>query len=907
MKFDLYGIFIVISAAVLLFFVPRFRRRLRGVAENGWRKIILGLVLCLVAGLLQLLLGLPAFVNQFVPSVGYWIIAVSQLLIAGGLLCLIWGVGNIASSMHQSEVQKSDDEEWRSLYLNIQDLSQQPFSFVEILNLSINQLLKRAEADGAAVVLFKENTEELILAAFSNISPEITKRLERLSVGGDIFGRVQKLGRVQNVVNLSDADQATASLFAGSEFLSVSVFPLRARDRILGSIALLSTKPFHFNQRRVTAINVASNHLASLLESVRNEKEILRLKDRLKPSEEAKRITEELFFRRGIGGNLELREAVEFERVRKFFDADCIKFVVRDMDGEFRIQASSGGAETGLLLDRRKLDGISRSVSERKLLLLTSPKSTPAGKGFDSVPRQTLFVPIPYPEREDLVLLLESESASLEFSEEKLSAVRVASVYLADLHFLFMAKRDGDNFRNSVQQLESHLRRILESSTPDHVLDALADISTKLVPGQKARLISLDLPSPTANYSKSEHSGFKFPSDISKNRQQALISSLLTNSIVGDESECFVSKAVIVERAPDDQQGLVQKAIADLPESLQQVTIPVKAGDRRFGAVLLFSSSELVAPREGVELYRRIADLAALRLDVLTRVEKPDPRPDTKIEPVAANPIGVNLIESSSVIMPSNGASHTDFVTWHRIESNVDTTKLGVERPETLRAIESLVEHLFGSSHEARLYLSAFEDSEHRNFQVTTSEVEMRRFRDRILDVQNWQSVESASDFPESFRNLAGEFAVSSPNGRLESIVWRVPRDVRKREKQRSLSILGIDDQEVIRELLSNIITRMGHKITTVETGQEALRLFRQEPFDLVIAEAGLPDISGWSISEQVKKHSPRTPVIILSGWDNIADLEKAHAGHADFVLTKPFKMEQLGKVIGAACQMITA
>lgn len=903
MKFDLYGIFIIVSAAVLLFFVPRFRRRLKGVADNGWQKITSGLLLFLFAGLLQLLLGVPAFVNQFLPSVSYWMIAVSQLLIAAGLLCLIWGVGNIASSMHQSEVQKSDDEEWRSLYLNIQDLSQQPFSFVEILNLSINQLLKKAEADGTAVVLFKENSEELILAAFSNISPEITKRLERLNVSGDIFGRVQKLGRVQNVVNLSDADHATASLFSGSEFLSISVFPLRARDRILGSIALLSTKPFHFNQRRVTAINVASNHLASLLESVRNEKEILRLKDRLKPSEEAKRITEELFFRRGMGSNLELREAVEFERVRKFFDADCIKLVLRDQDGEFRIQASSGGAETGLLLDRRKLDGISRSVSERKLLLLTSPKSTPAGKGFDSVPRQTLFVPIPYPEREDLVLLLESESASLEFSEEKLSAVRVASVYLADLHFLFMAKRDGDNYRNSVQQLESHLRRVLESSTPDHVVDALAEISTRLVPAQRARLVSIEMPSKSGIFNKTESFGFKFSPDFSKNRQQALIVALLANSVPGEEQECLVTKTLLVERAPAEQQAQFLKATSELPESLHQITVPLRAGDRMYGAVLLYSGTELSASREGIELYRRIADLASLRLDVLSRLEKSDTVRDSTGLSVPPN----TSTESSSVIVPSNGTSAVDFVTWHRIESNIDTTKLGVETPETLRAIESLVEHLFGSSPEARLYLSAFEDSQHRNFQVTTSEIEMRKFRDRILEAQNWQSTVLAMDFPDSFRNVAGEYSVSSPNGRLESIVWRVPRDHRKREKQRSLSILGIDDQEVIRELLSNIITRMGHKITTVETGQEALRLFRQESFDLVIAEAGLPDISGWSISEQVKKHSPRTPVIILSGWDNMADLEKAHAGHADFVLTKPFKMEQLGKVIGAACQMITA
>jgi DNA-binding response OmpR family regulator len=97
----------------------------------------------------------------------------------------------------------------------------------------------------------------------------------------------------------------------------------------------------------------------------------------------------------------------------------------------------------------------------------------------------------------------------------------------------------------------------------------------------------------------------------------------------------------------------------------------------------------------------------------------------------------------------------------------------------------------------------------------------------------------------------------------------------------------------------------MGHRITTVSSGGEALQLFRQEHFDLVIAEAGLPDISGWAIAEQVKRISPLTPVIVLSGWDTPPDSERAPGVGADFVLTKPFKMEQLGKVIGAACEMI--
>ncbi len=903
MKFDLYGIFIMAAAAGLLFLVPRFRQRLKGVADSGWHKISSGLLVFLSAGVIQVLLGLPAFVNLFVPSVSFWLIAISQLLVAAGILLLMWGVGNIASSMHLSEVQKSDDEEWRSLYLNIQDLSQQPFSFVEILNLSINQLLKRAEADGAAVVLFKENTQELILAAFSNISPDVTKRLERIVVGGDVFGRVQKLGRVQNVVNLSDADQATAALFSGSEFLSISVFPLRARDRILGSVALLSTKPFHFNQRRVTAITVASNHLAALLESVRNEKEILRLKDRLKPSEEAKRITEELFFRRGIGSNLELREAVEFERVRKFFDADCIKLVFRDLDGEYRIKASSGGAETGLLLDRRKSDGINRSVGERKLLLLTSPKSTPAGKGYDSVPRQTLFIPIPYPDRDDLVLLLESENASLEFSEEKLSAVRVASVYLADLHFLFMAKREGDSYRHSIQQLESCLRKLLESSSIDHVIDALAESGSRLLPNQKGRLVAIESQSRGGVEIRTESSGFRFPSELGRNKQQSLISALVAKFPLSNEPESIISRSRLVELAPSEQQEFFAKAATSLPESLQEIRFSVSSGERQYGSVVLFFGEEDRAPRENIELYRRVTDLAALRLEALGQVGEAR----EKIEQMNPSERGVAIPESRNVGTAHNGNSLVDFMTWHRIESNIDTTRLGVETPETIRAIESLVEHLFGSSSEGRLYLSAYEEENFRYFQVTTSDVEMHKFRGRSLEVPEWQLSAQAMDFPESFRSLRGEYFVSSPGGRLESIIWRVAHEHRKREKQRRLSILGIDDQEVIRELLANIITRMGHKITTVETGQEALRLFRQERFDLVIAEAGLPDISGWSISEQVKSHSPQTPVIILSGWDNIGDLEKADAGHADFVLTKPFKMEQLGKVIGAACQMITA
>ncbi len=75
----------------------------------------------------------------------------------------------------------------------------------------------------------------------------------------------------------------------------------------------------------------------------------------------------------------------------------------------------------------------------------------------------------------------------------------------------------------------------------------------------------------------------------------------------------------------------------------------------------------------------------------------------------------------------------------------------------------------------------------------------------------------------------------------------------------------------------------------------------------MVIVESGLPGIDGWDIAAQVKALSPATPVIMLSGWGPFGERESVLKRNADFVLTKPFKMDQLGEVISAACQMIAS
>ncbi len=927
---------ILISAIAILSLLLARRKRARSpkVIGANWSRIAAGFVVIAVGGLLAFCVEIPALMTLFVPEVVGWLLFAAYAAIAFGVLLLGWGLLGMFASVEHIEAQESSEDEWRNFYIYLQDLTQQPFSFVEIVNLSINQLLQRAEADGAAVLLHKENSDEMILAAFSNLSPEMIKRIERREVGGDVIGRVQKLARTQNVANITEADQATRELLTESGFLSTAAFPLRSRSRVAGVVAIFSSKPFHFNPRRQSAITVAVSQIAALLESVRDEKEIKRLKERMRPAEEAKRITDELFFRRGIGGNLELREAIEFERVRKFFDADSIKLVFRDSDNEFRIKASSGGAETGLRLDPRKHPGLNRAIAEKKLLLLSAPKSSPAGHGHDSMPRQTLFIPVPYPDRDDMVLLLESEKASLQFSEEKLSAVRVASVYLADLHFLFMAKRDGDRQRNSVKLLDEAIGEILQIDSNQRSTAKLVEAGAQLLPSARAHIAAVLEQGSTRRVTSIDSVGLR-------TRQGGLLKQLVQvfDTATPGEAETHSLAEVSLNLDGDLKVQLYQWSQQYEGELVFEY-LPLIQDGRLLGLYLLVHSANDQISNESRSLLRRLLDLATLRLAWLARersevesggvaagskTNRLDPHGQTEERSAGsaeASPNSSSNSSSAEAGQPREGVERAvtsprrinpadPHAIWDEVEADLDGSDMAAIRDENLLPIvEELLHQSFSLTTNSKVYLSHFVDDTHLYYLASIDETDWHNFRARNLQgisIGEWRPCPFADELPASFRSLAGEFIYSEDeaDSSLRSIVWRLPRVSKKPERERKLNILGIDDQEVIRELLTNIIRRMGHRIVTVASGNEALAELARDPYDIVIAEAELPDLSGWELTRRIKAGNPDVKAIVLSGWEAVPEANSSGGSDADFVLTKPFKMEQLTEMISSACSQI--
>ncbi|MGD0811974.1 MAG: ATP-binding protein [Verrucomicrobiota bacterium] len=119
----------------------------------------------------------------------------------------------------------------------------------------------------------------------------------------------------------------------------------------------------------------------------------------------------------------------------------------------------------------------------------------------------------------------------------------------------------------------------------------------------------------------------------------------------------------------------------------------------------------------------------------------------------------------------------------------------------------------------------------------------------------------------------------------------------------RSLRILCIDDEPELRELLHDLLEVYHHKVSVAPGGREGVEMFQSnlrgnEPYEIVITDLGMPDMDGHHVARAIKAASPRTPVIMLTGWGTIMKTEGETAPDVDAVLSKPPRMQELNNLL---------
>jgi len=122
-------------------------------------------------------------------------------------------------------------------------------------------------------------------------------------------------------------------------------------------------------------------------------------------------------------------------------------------------------------------------------------------------------------------------------------------------------------------------------------------------------------------------------------------------------------------------------------------------------------------------------------------------------------------------------------------------------------------------------------------------------------------------------------------------------------QPSRSMRILCIDDEPSVRAILRDCLEHEHHDVSLADGGREGLEMFRSSlaggrPFQVVITDLGMPDMDGNHVARAIKAESPRTQILLLTGWGAARETDGDFAQEVDAVMSKPAHLPELNSLL---------
>jgi len=113
--------------------------------------------------------------------------------------------------------------------------------------------------------------------------------------------------------------------------------------------------------------------------------------------------------------------------------------------------------------------------------------------------------------------------------------------------------------------------------------------------------------------------------------------------------------------------------------------------------------------------------------------------------------------------------------------------------------------------------------------------------------------------------------------------------------------ILIVEDRDSLRRMLERALSQEGYEVTAAADAQAGIRWVDERPFDLVLTDLKLPDVSGLEVLAASRRVQPRVPVVVLTGFGTVGSaVEAMKLGAYDF-LEKPLEIDDLARLIERA------
>jgi signal transduction histidine kinase len=152
-----------------------------------------------------------------------------------------------------------------------------------------------------------------------------------------------------------------------------------------------------------------------------------------------------------------------------------------------------------------------------------------------------------------------------------------------------------------------------------------------------------------------------------------------------------------------------------------------------------------------------------------------------------------------------------------------------------------------------------------------------------------------------------GELDIQSELGRGTTVSISLPlergikapaAELPARHAPRALQILVVEDEPLVREVLSVYLTEDHHQIVMASNGREGFEAFRTREFDLVLTDRAMPEMNGDELAGEIRRLKPGQPIILLTGFGDLMTGSGEHPQDVDLVVSKPFTLSTLRDAI---------
>ena len=115
------------------------------------------------------------------------------------------------------------------------------------------------------------------------------------------------------------------------------------------------------------------------------------------------------------------------------------------------------------------------------------------------------------------------------------------------------------------------------------------------------------------------------------------------------------------------------------------------------------------------------------------------------------------------------------------------------------------------------------------------------------------------------------------------------------------ITILVVDDEAMMRNLLQKILTRDGYQVLQAEDGKVALEILQQQDISIVVSDLKMPGMNGFDLLKTIREDYPKVAVILMTAYGDTYTVKDALLLGADEYITKPFKSFEISLIVERA------